>query len=87
MWDDDIPLSLQLWDLGGQDHFANMSRCYYDGAIGAIVVFDSSDSESLGKAKFWKSDLDSKAKLPNGNRLPSILLCNKVGIVELLELM
>ena len=78
MWDDDLTITLQLWDLGGQDHFANMSRLYYEGSVGCIVVFDTSDRESLSKAVFWKKDLDSKATLPSGSILPSVLFANKV---------
>jgi len=39
-FNDDLELKLQLWDIAGQERFSSMTRAYYKGAVGAIVVFD-----------------------------------------------
>lgn len=61
----------------GQERFKEMSRVYYKGAMGAIVVFDITNSSSLEAASEWKQDLDSKVCLTSGCPLPAVLLANK----------
>lgn len=54
-----------------------MSRVYYRGAMGAIVVFDVTNSSTLEAAAEWKQDLDSRVSLDSGRPLPAVLLANK----------
>ena len=39
-FNDDLGIRLQLWDIAGQERFSSMTRAYYKGAVGAVVVFD-----------------------------------------------
>ena len=57
-----------------------MTRTYYRGASGCIVLFDITNRKTLTEAKTWKEDLDSKVLLPNGDTVPCLLLANKVGM-------
>lgn len=68
---------MQLWDIAGQERIQKMSRVYYKGAMGALVVFDLTNSHSLEAAAQWKQDLDSKVYLQSGNPIPAVLLANK----------
>lgn len=54
-----------------------MSRVYYRGAMGAIVVFDMTKSSTLEAASEWKQDLDNKVCLDSGRPVPAVLLANK----------
>lgn len=54
-----------------------MSRVYYKGAMGALVVFDITNGHSLKAAAQWKQDLDSKVCLQSGRPIPAVLLANK----------
>ena len=54
-----------------------MSRVYYKGAMGALVVFDITNSSTLEAASEWKQDLDSKVCLDSGRPVPAVLLANK----------
>ncbi|TEA29540.1 hypothetical protein DBR06_SOUSAS510108, partial [Sousa chinensis] len=76
-WDSRTLVRLQLWDIAGQERFGNMTRVYYKEAVGAFVVFDISRGSTFEAVLKWKSDLDSKVHLPNGNPIPAVLLANK----------
>eukprot|EP01065_Artemidia_motanka_P002695 TRINITY_DN1126_c0_g3_i1.p1 TRINITY_DN1126_c0_g3~~TRINITY_DN1126_c0_g3_i1.p1 ORF type:complete len:316 (+),score=80.08 TRINITY_DN1126_c0_g3_i1:86-1033(+) len=72
-------VSLQLWDIGGQERFSNMTRVYYQGAHGAFVCFDRSRAGSLLGAVRWKSDIDGKAFVGGGEEvsIPCVLIATK----------
>ena len=46
-FNEDLDIRLQLWDIAGQERFSSMTRAYYKGAVGAIIVFDNVSSTSL----------------------------------------
>eukprot|EP01126_Amoeba_proteus_P048873 TRINITY_DN5671_c0_g1_i1.p1 TRINITY_DN5671_c0_g1~~TRINITY_DN5671_c0_g1_i1.p1 ORF type:complete len:610 (+),score=131.21 TRINITY_DN5671_c0_g1_i1:51-1880(+) len=89
-WDENTTVTLQLWDIIGQDRFANMVRSYYSGAKGALVVFDVVDKNSMNNAYSWKKDIDEKLNFsedqdtcnsPRHRQIPIILLANKMDLV------
>ena len=55
-----------------------MTRTYFRGASGCVVIFDVTTRATFEHAKDWKEDLDSKVVLPNGEPIPCVLLANKV---------
>ena len=66
---EDKPVSLQLWDLGGQDHFRFMLSSYTFGARGAILLYDTTRESTLDALEEWvKICRSHKADIP-------ILLC------------
>mmetsp|Transcript_1850 Transcript_1850/g.3562 ORF Transcript_1850/g.3562 Transcript_1850/m.3562 type:complete len:608 (+) Transcript_1850:78-1901(+) len=72
-------IRLQLWDIAGQDRFINMTRAFFQGAVGAIVVCDVSRKASIDAACRWKAELDNCLNPDKlGFRVPSILIANKV---------
>ncbi|XP_018559236.1 ras-related protein Rab-32 [Lates calcarifer] len=79
-WDAQTIVRLQLWDIAGQERFKKMSRVYYKEAMGAVVVFDITNSSTLGAASEWKQDLDSKVCLDSGRPIPAVLLANKCDL-------
>uniref|UniRef100_A0A8C7ZBU8 RAB29, member RAS onco family n=1 Tax=Oryzias sinensis TaxID=183150 RepID=A0A8C7ZBU8_9TELE len=81
-WSDEEKVRLQLWDIAGQERFISMTRIYYKGAVGCIVMFDISSSSSFLSCRLWKEDLDHKAMLPNGDTIPCLLLANKCDLAE-----
>jgi len=82
-WNETTSINLQLWDIAGQERYANLTRMYYKEARGAFVVFDVSKERSLfDGAKKWKADIDRKVFLPNGDPIPVILLANKSDLMQ-----
>ncbi|XP_062283497.1 ras-related protein Rab-7L1-like [Scomber scombrus] len=79
-WSEKEQVRLQLWDIAGQERFISMTRIYYKGALGCVVMFDVTESSSFLKCRHWKQDLDNKTMLPNGESIPCILLANKCDL-------
>lgn len=72
-----LKVSLQLWDVAGQERFGSMTRVYYKEARAAIVVCDPRP-QTYESTKVWKRDIDEKVCLPDGKRnIPVLLLINK----------
>jgi len=79
-WDTNTLIRLQLWDIAGQERFGNMTRVYYKEAVGAFIVFDANRSATFDAVMRWKTDLDSKVSLPDGSKIPCVLLANKCDL-------
>ena len=43
----DLEIRLQLWDIAGQERFSSMTRVYYRGTMGALLIFDHSNANSF----------------------------------------
>jgi len=84
-WDKGCQLKLLLWDIAGQDRFANMTRVYYKDAHAAFVVFDLATESSFKGSVAWKEDIDSKVRLDDGSKIPVVLLANKCDVPEFME--
>lgn len=50
---DDMVISLQLWDTAGQEQFRSVSKAYYRGAQGVILMYDITQEESFIAIKSW----------------------------------
>ncbi|TET56393.1 MAG: GTP-binding protein [Promethearchaeota archaeon] len=68
---------LTLWDIGGQDRFKILRRNFYDGANGALVVFDLSRAQTFSKMKEWISDMHKLMKI----KISFVILGNKVDLL------
>lgn len=80
-YNDDLEIRLQLWDIAGQERFSSMTRAYYKGTMGAIIVFDYTNANTYQAAiDRWKKDLDDKCCLPGNRPVPAILVANKCDL-------
>ena len=48
---------LKFWDTAGQEQFNAISTMYYQGAVGALLVYDVSIFETFEKVKQWVKTL------------------------------
>lgn len=50
-------MKLSLWDTAGQETYKSITRSYFRGASGALLVFDISRPETFASATQWLQDL------------------------------
>lgn len=70
--DDSTRMTMQIWDLSGQDSFREIRTQYFLYSHGAIMVFDLTRGDTLTKLDKWYLDFKEKA----GN-VPLMLFGNK----------
>ena len=46
----------QIWDTAGQERFRSVTRSYYRGAAGALLVYDITSRESFNSLANWLTD-------------------------------
>ena len=54
-------IKLQIWDTAGQDRFRAITRNYYKGANGVILVYDVTNVQSYDNVKMWVAQIREKA--------------------------
>ena len=71
-------IKLQIWDTAGQESFRSITRSYYRGASGALLVYDVTRRETFEHLASWLDDARD-----NSNISISILLIgNKTDLAE-----
>lgn len=59
---DDKVVSLQLWDTAGQERFQSVTKSYYRGAQGVLLMYDISQEESFIAVKSWINSINVSCK-------------------------
>ncbi|KAL1924761.1 uncharacterized protein VTP21DRAFT_4415 [Calcarisporiella thermophila] len=52
----DKAVKLQIWDTAGQERFRSVTRSYYRGAAGALLVYDTTNRASFNTLARWLYD-------------------------------
>jgi len=72
----DTNVSIQIWDIAGQERWKKMRHLYYRGAHGALIVGDLTRENTFEQLKeFWNQDLKKYC-----GEIPKILVVNKVDM-------
>jgi small GTP-binding protein len=66
-------IQLQLWDTAGQEIFRSVTRGYYRGAAGALIVFDLTSRDSFISVGKWLQDIRDVAR----SDVVAVLIGNK----------
>eukprot|EP01060_Flectonema_neradi_P040999 TRINITY_DN954_c1_g1_i1.p1 TRINITY_DN954_c1_g1~~TRINITY_DN954_c1_g1_i1.p1 ORF type:complete len:216 (+),score=58.01 TRINITY_DN954_c1_g1_i1:64-711(+) len=82
-WEGKKQITLQVWDIAGQERYGQMTRVYYQAAVGALVVFDIKKPESFAAVAKWKQDIDNKVYMADNSNIPCVLLANKCDLSPL----
>lgn len=70
---DNKNIKLQIWDTAGQESFRSITRSYYRGACGALLVYDVTRRETFGHLQSWLED----AKANSNTAITIMLIGNK----------
>merc|ERR1712232_692009 len=69
-------IKLQIWDTAGQEAFRSITRSYYRGASGALMVYDISRRDTFNHLTRWLEEVRANA---NAN-LAIMLIGNKCDL-------
>ncbi|MBN2230974.1 MAG: GTP-binding protein [Candidatus Thorarchaeota archaeon] len=72
---EDVLVKLVIWDIAGQDNFAQLRRAYYMNASGAFFVFDTTRPETIARVDEWINALTTVT-----GTIPLVMLENKVDL-------
>ncbi|KAF5346364.1 hypothetical protein D9757_014168 [Collybiopsis confluens] len=71
-------VKLQCWDTAGTESFRSITRSYYRGAAGCLLVYDVTSRKSFENTRTWLADVRQHAD----PHLTCILVGNKVDVCE-----
>lgn len=73
---EDTQLKLQIWDTAGQESFRSITRSYYRGAAGALLVYDITRKDTFDHMLSWLED----ARAHSNSDMSIILVGNKADL-------
>jgi len=75
---DDNQIKLQIWDTAGQEKFRSITRSYYRGAAGALLVYDITRRETFDHLQSWLED----CRRYSNQNIVIMLIGNKSDLVD-----
>ena len=72
--DDQKMVKVQLWDTAGQDKFRAITRNYYKGARGIILIYDVTNIKSYENIKKWINEIKEEIS----ENITIVLIGNKI---------
>ena len=72
------PVKLQVWDTAGQESFRSITRSYYRGAAGALLVYDVTRRETFEHLQTWLDDCKENSNM----NLSILLIGNKTDLAD-----
>jgi Ras-related protein Rab-1A len=74
---DEKRVSLQIWDMGAQDHLQNIRANYFGGARGVVFVYDITRHDTFDELKKWKIEVEQHL-----SDYCSIIVANKMDLED-----
>eukprot|EP00743_Colponemidia_sp_Colp-15_P005518 GILK01005935.1.p1 GENE.GILK01005935.1~~GILK01005935.1.p1 ORF type:complete len:228 (+),score=30.05 GILK01005935.1:59-685(+) len=69
-------VKLQIWDTAGQERFHTITKAYYRGAMGIVLVYDVNDRKTFDNLDYWMDNIQK-----HGNEtVEKILVGNKIDL-------
>ncbi len=54
-------VKMEIWDTAGQERFRNITKSYYERAMGVLLVYDCSDERSFTDIRNWIKQIENHA--------------------------
>jgi Ras-related protein Rab-1A len=71
-------VKIQIWDTAGQERFRTITKTYYRGAHGYVLVYDITSAESFEHVKYWLGEIKK-----NGNEdVHKVIVGNKADLED-----
>lgn len=74
-------VKLQIWDSAGAEKFRSITKAYYRGSHGILVVFDLSHRDSFSQVQYW---IDS-IKQERGEDVEIVIVGNKCDLNQVVN--
>jgi len=74
---ENVTLTLCLWELAAQDMFHTVRKMYFQNKQGAVIVYDVSRPETFEHVDAWMEETEELRKKPN---FVTILIGNKIDL-------
>ena len=72
---------LMLWDTAGQEEFDALTRSYYWGAQACVIVFSTTDRQSMLAVRKWRKKVEDEC-----GDIPMVLVQNKIDLISQSEI-
>jgi len=69
-------VKMQIWDTAGQERFHTITKPYYRGAMGIVMVFAVDDQQSFLNIRTWLQNIEDNAQ----DGVHTLVLANKCDI-------
>ncbi|CAD8091274.1 unnamed protein product [Paramecium sonneborni] len=70
-------IKLAIWDTCGAEQYRALTKIYYQGAAGALLIFDITDRSSFDNLEKWIKDIEQ-----NTQSIIIMLIANKVDLQD-----
>ena len=74
--------SISLFDTTGQEKFRAVTRNYYKGSNGILILYDITDKDSFESVELWIDSIKDTLGKSSDSKYAIILLGNKLDLVE-----
>ena len=71
-----INVEFLIWDTAGQEYYDSITRRYYKGANGAVLVFSVDNRESFNSISRWRDKIVAEC-----GRIPMVIVKNKIDLL------
>lgn len=71
---DDIPIKLMVWDTSGTEEWLSVTRNYFKGTAGVILVYDITSRKSFVDIQMWYKEVLANS---NHDQMTFLLVGNK----------
>jgi small GTP-binding protein len=74
-------VQLSLWDTAAYFEYQSLMPMYYKGALGAVIVLDSTESRTLQSLNDWIRDIEKHC-----SHIPIVIALNKIDLTEMKQI-